>query len=307
VSALYLDDDDIRALLSPEVAIGAVSAALARAASEHTPHLHPALPDGRFAVAACVDAELGLAGLESEIETAVGVGGAVLLFSAEHGRLEAVVEAPALGRLRRAAAAAVAAGRLAAEGAESLGVIGCGEGAAVVIACMRAALPTIARVVVAGGASAELEAFCRGHGCSAAASNREAAEQLIVVTATSAHDPVLRGEWLSEGALVIALGARDAGDRELDNTAIERASFICCDSREQARREAGDLIEPVSQGALDWLEVHELGEVVAAELQGRASAADIVLFVCSGLAVWNLALAARALELARTQGRGRAL
>ena len=51
---------------------------------------------------------------------------------------------------------------------------------------------------------------------------------------------------------------------------LERAAFVCCDSREQARLESGDLIEPVERGVLDWLEVHELQEVVAGEVQGRA-------------------------------------
>ena len=59
--------------------------------------------------------------------------------------------------------------------------------------------------------------------------------------------------------------------RELDNVVLERAAFVCCDSREQARLESGDLIEPVERGVLDWLEVHELQEVVAGELRGRES------------------------------------
>ena len=83
---------------------------------------------------------------------------------------------------------------------------------------------------------------------------------------------MLRGEWLRPGALVCAVGANRPGARELDNVVLERASFVCCDSREQARRESGDLIEPVERGVLDWLEVHELQEVVAGELRGPRSA-----------------------------------
>jgi ornithine cyclodeaminase/alanine dehydrogenase-like protein (mu-crystallin family) len=87
--------------------------------------------------------------------------------------------------------------------------------------------------------------------------------------------------------------------RELDNVVLERASFVCTDSREQAKLEAGDLIEPVERGALDWLEVYELQDVVAGELQGRASDDDIVVFKSNGLAAWDLAAAARVLELRR--------
>ncbi len=52
---------------------------------------------------------------------------------------------------------------------------------------------------------------------------------------------------------------------------LERAAFICCDSREQAMLESADLIEPVDTGLLDWRHVHELQEVVAGEVRGRES------------------------------------
>jgi alanine dehydrogenase len=55
---------------------------------------------------------------------------------------------------------------------------------------------------------------------------------------------------------------------------------------------------------LDWLEVHELHEVVAGEVQGRASPADVVVFKSNGLAAWDLAAAARVVELARERGVG---
>src|SRR5947207_2768340 len=80
------------------------------------------------------------------------------------------------------------------------------------------------------------------------------------------------------GDPVCAVGANEARRRELDNAVLGRAAFVCCDSREDAQRESGDLIEPVAQGVLDWLEVHELHEVVAGEVQGRSSDDDVVLF-----------------------------
>ena len=118
---------------------------------------------------------------------------------------------------------------------------------------------------------------------------------------------MLRGDWLHPGALVCACGANVLGARELDNVVLERASFVCCDSREQSKSEAGDLIEPVERGVLDWLEVHELHEVVAGDVQGRASDDDIVLFKSNGLAAWDLAAGARVVERARELGAGREL
>ena len=82
---------------------------------------------------------------------------------------------------------------------------------------------------------------------------------------------------------------------------------MCCDSKEQSKLESGDLIEPIAQGVLDWLEVHELQEVVVGEVAGRASDDDIVLFKSNGLAAWDVAIGAAALERARDRGVGREL
>ena len=103
------------------------------------------------------------------------------------------------------------------------------------------------------------------------------------------------------------MGANHAAARELDNVVLDRATFVCCDSLEQARLESGDLIEPVAAGVLDWLEVHELHEVVAGELPGREAPDDLVLFKSNGLAAWDLAVGARVVELARGRGVGREL
>ncbi|HKI92175.1 MAG TPA: hypothetical protein VJ986_07720, partial [Gaiellaceae bacterium] len=116
-----------------------------------------------------------------------------------------------------------------------------------------------------------------------------------------------RGEWLRPGALVCAVGANDGRRREVDNVVVQRASFVCCDSVENAKLESADLIEPVAGGVLDWLEVHDLHEVVSGALPGRGSDEDIVLFKSNGLAAWDVAAAAAVVERARAAGAGREL
>ena len=140
-----------------------------------------------------------------------------------------------------------------------------------------------------------------GNGAEPGESHRDPAECDIVVTVTGSPDPVLRGEWLRPGALVCAVGANDGRRRELDNVVLERATFVCCDSIEDARLESADLIEPIEAGVLDWLEVHELQEVVAGETAGRQVDDDIVVFKSNGLAAWDVAAAAR-----RRRARGSA-
>ena len=198
----------------------------------------------------------------------------------------------------------MAAKHLAPTGARSLGIIGCGWQAEAQVDAIRAAVPTIERVVAYCRTPEKLRAFCSATGAEPGESHRDAAEHDIVVTATSSRDPVLRGEWLRPGTLVCAMGANRPGARELDNVVLERASFVCCDSREQARLESGDLIEPVEGGVLDWLEVHELQEVVAGKLPGRQSEADVVVFKSNGLAAWDVAIAVAVVERARERGVG---
>jgi ornithine cyclodeaminase/alanine dehydrogenase-like protein (mu-crystallin family) len=137
-----------------------------------------------------------------------------------------------------------------------------------------------------------LAEFCERFDAEPGESHRDPAECDVVVTVTGSSDPVLRGEWLQPGALVCAVGANDGRRRELDNVVLERASFVCCDSIEDARLESADLIEPIEAGVLDWLEVHELQEVVAGETTGRQSDDDIVVFKSNGLAAWDVAAAA---------------
>jgi alanine dehydrogenase len=307
---LYLTEADVAELLTPADALSAVEACflrLARGEVDNRPRVRQRVEGGAFAVMPAVDRELGLAGLKSYIWVSAGTPFVVCLFDIDGGALAAVIEADKLGQLRTGAASGIAAKYLAREGAASLGVIGCGWQAESQVQCIREAVPTIQRVVAYCRTEERLEAFCQKLDAEPGEMHQDAAEQEIVVTATTSRDPVLRGEWLQPGALVCAIGANDRRSRELDNTVLQRASFVCCDSVEQAKLESGDLIEPIGQGVLDWLEVHELQEVVAGEVQGRQSPDDVVLFKSNGLAAWDVAAGALALERAREQGVGREL
>ena len=293
---LYVTEQQVAELLTPAEAFAAVAASfgrLSRGAVDNPPRVRAELPDGDFAVMPCVDHELGYAGLKSFLWLPAGTPFLVVLFSLEHARVEAIVEADYLGQLRTAAASAVAAKHLARADARTLGVIGCGRQAASHVDAMRAALPSLERVLVHGRDDARRAAFCHAHGCEEA-TGEEAAACDVVVVATTSKEPVLHGEWLRAGAFVCAVGANDPSSRELDDAVLERAAFVCTDSRDQARLEAGDLIA----GVQDWADVHELQDVVAGTEQGRTSDADITVFKSNGLAAWDLAAAVRVVELA---------
>ena len=302
VKPVYLTEEQVAGLLGPADAVAAIEACfqrMARGAVTNKPRYRLPLDHGMLAVMAASDLELGYAGAKVYSGFRTGARFVVLLFRADTPELVAVIEADKLGQLRTGAASAVAAKHLARPGATTLGVIGCGWQAESQVQCIRAALPGIDRVVAYCRTEASLRAFAERLGAEPGDSARDAAECDVVVTVTPSPDPVLRGEWLRPGALVCAVGANDGRRRELDNVVLERAAFVCCDSVDDARLESADLIEPVAGGVLEWLEVHELQDVVAGAIVGRQSDEDIVVFKSNGLAAWDVAAAAAVVERAR--------
>jgi ornithine cyclodeaminase/alanine dehydrogenase-like protein (mu-crystallin family) len=297
---LHLSEEDVARLLTPADAVATIEACferMARGVVHNRPRYRLPLEHGSLAVMAASDLELGYAGAKVYAAFGTGARFEVLLFRADEPELVGVVDADTLGRLRTGAASGVAAKHLAKQDARTLGVIGCGRQAETQVACIRAAVPTLERTIAYCRTRENLESFCERFDCEPGESNSDAAACDVVVTVTGSRDPVLRGEWLRPGALVCAVGANDGRRRELDNVVLERAAFVCCDSVEDARLESADLIEPIQAGVLDWLEVYELQQVVAGEVSGRASNDDVVVFKSNGLAAWDIAVAARVVEL----------
>jgi ornithine cyclodeaminase/alanine dehydrogenase len=307
---LYLSEQDIDGLLTPEDALEAVEGSFRRLAEgvvENVPRRRLRLDGGMLAVMSAADLGLGVAGVKTY---AAGRGGAsfvIVLFDVATDELLAVIAADRIGQYRTGAASGVAAKYLARREAKSLGLIGAGLQAEMQLRAIRAALPGIEEVVVYSRTPETREAFAKAHGVEAVEAAQEAAAQDVVVTITNSRDPVLRGDWVRAGTLVCAAGANRPQARELDNAVLQRAAFVCCDSVDDAKIESGDLIEPVEQGVLDWLEVHELSEVVSGQVQSRQSEDDIVVFKSNGIAAWDLAIGALAVERARERGVGREL
>src|SRR5215203_3413898 len=220
---LYLREADVASLLTAADAVPVMEDSFRRLAAgevDLAPRRRLEMERGRLALMGAADRGLGLAGSKTYAATSSGVAFVVSLFD-ESGALVAVVEANVLGQLRTGAASGVAAKHLARDGATSLGVIGCGFQAETQVACIRAAVPSIERVVAYCRSEERLEEFCDRVAAEAAETHAEAAQSRdIVVTATTSRDPVLRGEWLEPGALVCAIGANDPGRRELDNVVL---------------------------------------------------------------------------------------
>ena len=162
----------------------------------------------------------------------------VCLFDSQSSELVAVIEAIALGQLRTGAASGVAARYLAKAGARTLGVIGCGYQAETQVACIRAAVPTIERVVAYCRTPERLAAFCERVGAEPGESHRDAAAaQDVVVTITSSRDPVLRGEWLAAGS-ARRRGRRERRERAASSTTPSSSARASSAATGSSRREA---------------------------------------------------------------------
>ena len=314
---LLLNESDVRALLTMPLALEAVEESLLLQGKGEL-SLHPRrrlrLPDNAFLhYMAAGDPVHGYMGMKL-YTIARGVARFVVpLFRSTTGEMAALIEADALGQIRTGAASGVATKYLANSNARSACIIGTGYQARTQLEAV-AAVRRLERVRAFGRDPERRAQFCRemsariGVEVEPADSGEEAARGAeIVITATSALKIVLDGSWLSPGTHINAIGANFPQKRELDDAAIGRADVIAVDSIEQAKMEAGDLIQAFSEDASRWAAVHELSGIVAGKAPGRINANQITLFKSIGIATWDLAVAVRAYELAIARGMGRSI
>ena len=100
------------------------------------------------------------------------------------------------------------------------------------------------------------------------------------------------------------MGNNWATRAEIDAHVVRRADHIVCDSVKACQNEAGDFVDPLAKGVFDWSRAVELADVVVDKAVGRSTRDSIVLFKSVGMAIEDVALAAKVLELARQNGRG---
>jgi ornithine cyclodeaminase/alanine dehydrogenase-like protein (mu-crystallin family) len=256
---------------------------------------------------------LGLAGWKCYTTTRHGARFLLGLYDASNGALAALVEADRLGQLRTGATTAVAAEWMAPLEAAEVGLFGAGHQAETQLEAIAAARP-IKRAYVYSRNEERRTAFAEQMSARLAIDvapvdrPQEAAEEVpIIVTATTSAEPVFDGNWLAEGSFVAAVGSNWLKRAEIDVTTVRRADNIVCDSIDACRHEAGDFTDALEKGVFDWSRAVELADVVAGRAVGRSRPESIALFKSVGLAIEDVALGGKLLELARQQGAGREL
>jgi len=237
----------------------------------------------------------------------------VLLFDAASGRLLALLQSDHLGRIRTGAASGIATKYLARPEASRAAVIGTGRQAHTQLQAI-ALVRKLTGAKVFGRDRDRLQSFCRdmseklGVPVEPASSAAEATRfGEIVITATTAQQPVVLGDCLQPGVHVNAIGANMANRRELDDEVLRRATLIAVDSVEQSRKESGDLIQGLANVGKSWDSVIELHAVVAGKHPGRTSADQITLFKSHGIALWDVAVAGYVYQQAVQRGKGKML
>jgi ornithine cyclodeaminase/alanine dehydrogenase-like protein (mu-crystallin family) len=230
--------------------------------------------------------------------------GTVTLFDGETGETRAIMNASAITAIRTAAVSAVATRLLAREDARELGILGAGVQARSHLEALRL-VRDFDTVRIFSPTAAHAQALAKEAGAEAVGSAQEAVSDAdIVVTATSAVDPVLRREWLKPGAHVNVIGGRPPTMRELDVATVADSAFYV-DRRESAEKEAFDYRDALEAGAIGPDHIKgEIGDVLIGTAPGRQSPDELTVFRSLGLAVEDLAAAEYVVRRAREQGVG---
>ena len=236
--------------------------------------------------------------------------GCVLLSSGETGELLAIINASAITALRTAAVSAVATRALARHDANNLAIVGAGIQARAHLIALSLVRPIVRARVVSQNPEhpkqlADEVRTTLPFPIEPVAHIEDALKDAnLIVTATSARQPVLRREWISPGAHINAIGTYSPDSREIDGATMA-AARVFVDRRESALNEAGDYVLAAREGFVgpDSI-VAELGEVLLRKKKGRTSHAEITLFKSLGLAIEDMVCAEYLYQRAQTERRG---
>ena len=223
----------------------------------------------------------------------------VLLFSAEDGRILATFDAGELTKLRTAAVSCLAARYMARRDARRLVVFGSGRQAAAHLTVLPKMFAFDSIEVVTRGNARE---FCErisaetGMRVTQASAAQAVPRAEMIVTTTRSVTPLFGAELVKDGTFICAVGSAVPHAAEIGPDTIRRCDRIAVEALDHARHEAGDLIQAVEAGALQWEAVVPLGDIVIGRATGRTSDREITLFKSVGSALEDVAVAALAYE-----------
>jgi ornithine cyclodeaminase/alanine dehydrogenase-like protein (mu-crystallin family) len=204
----------------------------------------------------------------------------ILLFRPDTGEPLAVMDGRLITEMRTAAVSAAATRRLAAPDSRILALLGSGVQADAHLRALRE-VRSFEEIRVWSRTAEHALQFAERHRVTAMPAEAAVRGADVVVTATSAVEPILKGGWLKPGAHVNAVGSPRPDWRELDDEAM--ANIVVVDSREAVLEESGDVI---LSGATIYAEIGEIFAGVKA-----APTAATTIFKSVGIAIEDIVTA----------------
>jgi len=125
----------------------------------------------------------------------------------------------------------------------------------------------------------------------------------IIVTATSAQEPLVRGDWVERGTYICALGSYE----ELDDKSVEMADKLVVDDKAQTLHR-GVISTKIRKNVISENDIYaEIGEIVAGKKPGRQSHNEIDVFVPLGMGTEDVAVAFEAYRMAKKRQLGKSV
>lgn len=316
MGTLLLNENDVRQLLTMDMALEAVEEVLRKMAldeAQNVPRARCQTDHMMLHVMSASAKTLGIAGYKAYSTGRKGTHFHVCLFDGKSGTPLALIQADYLGQVRTGAASGVATQYMARPDSIEVGLFGSGKQARTQVQAI-CQVRKIRRVQVYSPNEErrrqfahEMTDICRCEVEPVPRPEMAAEDKDIIITATSSREPVLNGHWIAEGTHLNVIGSNFLGKAEVDAVTVRRCDSIVVDSKDQSRIEAGDFVQPLEEGSIHWADIHELGHVIVGRYTGRAHSQDVTMFKSLGLALEDIAVAARLYAKAQAAGVGRVM
>ncbi len=219
----------------------------------------------------------------------------IILNDPRNGFPLCVMDATLITNLRTGAAGGIAAKYLARKDSSVIGLVGCGAQARTQLLALKD-LFRIKLVYVWDLKKEYAKKFLKDtqhFGLNAEIKDRisDAVEEAdIVVTATPSRKPIVKSEWIKDGAHINAIGADAKGKEELEPGLLKRAKIVVDDWQQASH--SGEINVPVSQGIITKKDIYAtLSEILIGKKRGRLNPKEITIFDSTGLAIQDVAVA----------------
>ena len=322
--ALLITDAQVVSLLTMEDAIDAVEEAfrlLASGGASMPPRISTSPPAGpghsylRWLMPGTLH-EQGIMGAKILVASSPGTTPPrparfiILLFDSTSGEMLAMVQGQDISRIRTGGVTAIGIKHLARKECSKLALFGSSKYAAMQGVGVCAVSP-VREISVFSPNPEHRQSFAEAlntlvpAAVKTAGSPEEALSDAdIVVTVTNAREPIFSGDLVQPGMHLSVVGSSIPDMREVDEATLHKSKVVV-EFMDQALKEAGDLVIPISQGTYIKEDIYaEMADVVGGKVPGRVSDDEITLFKFNGIAVEDIACAGRVYQLAKERGVG---